>query len=88
MGVEGQNLLPQPAEHTACDAAQELMGLLGYKHPLLAHVPFATSQHLPVLPCRAEEEGWGRAGKGGRSHAASGRRKACGPSAMLPAGSH
>ena len=37
-GVKGQNLLPRPAGHAALDAAQGMVGFLGCKRTLLAHV--------------------------------------------------
>ncbi|KAK4833105.1 LOW QUALITY PROTEIN: hypothetical protein QYF61_027771 [Mycteria americana] len=51
--VEGQNHLPQPAGHAALDAAQDMVGLLGCKRTLLAHVQLFIHQCPQVLLCRA-----------------------------------
>jgi len=48
-GVEGQNHLPQPAGHTAFDAAQDTIGLLGYNCMLLSHVQLFIHQYLQIL---------------------------------------
>jgi len=37
-GVEGQNHLPRPAGHTAFDAAQDTIHVLGCKRTLLAYI--------------------------------------------------
>jgi len=42
--VEGQNPLPRPTGHAAFDAAQNMVGLLGCKHPLVAHVQLLIHQ--------------------------------------------
>ncbi|KAK4819021.1 hypothetical protein QYF61_024137 [Mycteria americana] len=51
--VEGQNHLPQPAGHASFDAAQDMVGLLGCEHTLLAHVQLFIHQYPQVLFCRA-----------------------------------
>jgi len=52
-GVEGQNHLLRPAEHTAFDAAQETVGLLGCKLTLPGHVELLINQQPQVLLLRA-----------------------------------
>ncbi|KAK4815509.1 LOW QUALITY PROTEIN: hypothetical protein QYF61_003067, partial [Mycteria americana] len=52
-GVEGQNHLPRPAGHASFDAAQDMVGLLGCEHTLLAHVQLFVHQYPQVLSCRA-----------------------------------
>jgi len=52
-GVEGQNRLPRPAAHAALDAAQDTVGLLGWKHTLLARVESFINQHSQILLLRA-----------------------------------
>lgn len=64
------------------------MALLGCKHPLPAPFPFVT---LPASP-GASLQGWDGAGRESlaagstraHGHATSGRRKACGPSTVIP----
>ena len=52
--VEGQNHLPLPAAgHTSLDATQDIVGLLGCKHTLLAHVESFINQHPQILLLRA-----------------------------------
>ena len=51
--VEGQDYLPHPAGHTSFDAAQDMVGLLGYEASLLAHDQLAIHQYLQVLFVRA-----------------------------------
>jgi len=46
-GVEGQNPLPQPAGHA--DAAQDVVGLLGCEHTLVAHVQLFIHRYPQVL---------------------------------------
>ena len=43
--VEGQNHLPQPADHDSFGAAQDTVGFLGCKGTLLAHVQLAILQY-------------------------------------------
>ena len=50
---EEDNHLPHPAGHPSFDAAQDTVGLLGYKHTLLAHVQLFLYQDTEVLLCRA-----------------------------------
>jgi len=52
-GAEGQNHLPRPAGHAAFDAAQDIVGLLGYERKLLGHVDLLVNQHPRVLLLRA-----------------------------------
>jgi len=52
-GAEGQNPLPRPAGHTAGDAAQDMVGLLGCEHTLSAHVQLFIYQYPQALPSRA-----------------------------------
>ncbi|KAK4828585.1 hypothetical protein QYF61_027675 [Mycteria americana] len=52
-GVEGQNPLPRPAGHASCDAAQDMVGLLGCKRTLSAHVRLLIHQYPQVLLHRA-----------------------------------
>ena len=62
-GVEGQNHLPQPADHTytesqnhrstSLDAAQDTVGLLGCECTLVAHVQLFIPQYPQVLLGRA-----------------------------------
>jgi len=54
--VEGQNQLPQPAGHTSLDAAQDMVGFLGCKRTLLAHVELLIHQNPQVLLLRAALE--------------------------------
>ena len=51
--VEGQNPLPCPAVHTAGDAAQVMVGLLGCKCTLPVHVQLFIHQYSQVLLSRA-----------------------------------
>jgi len=51
--AEGQNPLPHPADHAACDAAQDMVGLLGCERTLPAHVELLVNQHPQVLLLRA-----------------------------------
>ncbi|KAK4831400.1 hypothetical protein QYF61_017531 [Mycteria americana] len=51
--AEEENHLPQPAGHASCYAAQDMVGLLGYEHTLLAHVQLFIHQYPQVLLCRA-----------------------------------
>jgi len=51
--VEGWNHLPRPAGHAACDAAQDMVGLLGCKSILSVHVQLSIHQHPEVLLGRA-----------------------------------
>jgi len=44
-GAKGQNPLPQPAGHTAGDAAQGMVGFLGCEHTFLGHAELIVSQH-------------------------------------------
>ena len=46
---EGENCLPRPADHTAFDAAQDTVGFLSCRHPLLAHIKLLVNQHPLVL---------------------------------------
>ena len=50
---EGQNPLPRPAGHAAFDAAQDMVGLLGWECTLVAHVQLFIPQYPQVLLCRA-----------------------------------
>ena len=50
--VEGQNHLPQPAGHTVFDAAQDMVGLLGCEHTLVAHIQPFIYQYPQVLLLR------------------------------------
>jgi len=50
--VEGQNHLPQRAGHTAFDAAEDAVGLLGCQSTLLGHVDLLVNQH-PLTTLRA-----------------------------------
>ena len=52
-GVEGQSYLSQPGGHASLDAAQDTVGLLGYKCTLLGHVKLLLNQHPQVLLLRA-----------------------------------
>ena len=52
-GAEGLNPLPQPAAHAAGDAAQDMVGLLGYECTLLVPVQLFIPQYPQVLLCRA-----------------------------------
>jgi len=52
-GVKGQNHLPRPAGHASLDAAQDMVGLLGCKRILLAHVELLIHQFPPILLLRA-----------------------------------
>ena len=47
--AEGQDHLLCPADHTAFDAAQDMVGFLGCESTLLAHVQLAIHQH-PQIP--------------------------------------
>jgi len=44
--AEGQDHHPLPVDHTVLDAAQDLVGFLGCKGTLLAHVQLAIQQLL------------------------------------------
>jgi len=44
-GVKGQNHLPRPAGHDSLDAAQDMVGFLGCKRTLLAHVELLIHQY-------------------------------------------
>lgn len=46
---EGKNHLLCPSDHTVFDAAQDTVGFLGCKCPLLAHAEFLVNQHRQVL---------------------------------------
>jgi len=52
-GAEGQNHLLRAAGHTAFDAAQDTVGLLGCERTLLAHVQLFIDQYPQVLLGRA-----------------------------------
>jgi len=43
--VEGEDHLPQPADHASFDAAQNTVGFLGCKDTLLAHIQLSTHQY-------------------------------------------
>jgi len=47
--VEEQDYLPQPAGHTSFDAAQNMVGFLGYKSTVLTHVQLVIHQYPQVL---------------------------------------
>ena len=47
--TEGQDHLLCPADHTAFDAVQDMVGFLGCESTLLAHVQLAIHQH-PQIP--------------------------------------
>jgi len=47
--AEGQDHLPHPAGHTSFDADKVIVGFLGCKGTLVAHVPLATHQYPQVL---------------------------------------
>ncbi|PKU42653.1 hypothetical protein llap_7045 [Limosa lapponica baueri] len=47
--VEGQNHLPRPVGHAAFDAAQDMVGFLGCRCALLAHVELLINQHPQAL---------------------------------------
>ena len=47
--VEGQNHLPWPASHTSLDATQAIVGLLGCKRTLTAHVELLINQRPQIL---------------------------------------
>ena len=51
--AENQDHLPHPAGHTSFDPAQDVIGLLGCKHMLLAHVQLFDHQNSQVLLQRA-----------------------------------
>jgi len=51
--AEGQNPLPRPAGHTPFDAAQGMVGLLGCKRTLPAHVQLFIYHCPQVLLVRA-----------------------------------
>jgi len=51
--AEGQNPLPRPAAHAFFDAAQDMVGLLGYKWTLSAHVQLFIHQYPQVFLSRA-----------------------------------
>jgi len=55
-GAEGQNPLPQPAGYPSLDAAQDVIGFLGCKHTLPAHVELFIHQYPQVLLLRAALE--------------------------------
>jgi len=44
-GVKGQNHLSQPVGHVSLDAAQDMVGFLGCKHTLPAHVELLIHQY-------------------------------------------
>ena len=46
--VKGQNHRSQPARHSSFDAAQDMVGFLGCKGTLLAHVQLAIQQYPQV----------------------------------------
>ena len=48
--VAGKNHLPQTVGRAYFDAAQDMVGSLGCKHILLAHVELLINQRLQVLP--------------------------------------
>ena len=48
-GAEGQNHFPQPAGHTAFDAARDTVGLLGCKLTLPAPIHFFIHQYPEVF---------------------------------------
>jgi len=48
-GVKGQNPLPRPAGHAVLDAAQDMVGFLGCKLTLPAHVELLIHQYPQVL---------------------------------------
>ncbi|KAK4816043.1 hypothetical protein QYF61_011051 [Mycteria americana] len=50
---EGQDHLPQPTGHASFDAAQDMVGFLGCKRTLLAHVQLFIHQYPQVLLHRA-----------------------------------
>ena len=52
-GVEGQNHLPRPAAHTAFDAPQDMVGLLGCMRTLPDHIQLFIHQYPQVLLRRA-----------------------------------
>ena len=45
--------VPRPAGHASLDAAQDMVGFLGCKLTLLAHVELLIPQYLQVLVLRA-----------------------------------
>jgi len=47
--AEGQNPLPRPARHISLDAAQDMVGLVGCKHTLVAQVWLSIQQYPQVL---------------------------------------
>ena len=51
--IEGQNHLPLPGGYTALDATQDMVGHLGCRSTLLAHVESFISQHPQILLLRA-----------------------------------
>jgi len=51
--AEGDNHFPPPAGHAAFDAAQDMVGFLGWKHTLLAQVEILIIQHRQVLLLKA-----------------------------------
>ena len=52
-GAEGKNHLLQSAGHASFDAAQDIVGFLGCKHTLPAHVQLFIHQYPQVLLHRA-----------------------------------
>ena len=50
---ERQNHLPLPAGHSAWDAAQDVVGLLGCERTLVCHAELLVNQHSQVLLSRA-----------------------------------
>jgi len=48
----GQNHLPHPAGHASLDAAQDMVGPLGFKHTLPAHAESSINRHhhSPPMP--------------------------------------
>jgi len=51
--VEGQNHLPRPACHASLDVAQDMVGVLGCKRTLVAHVQLFICKYLQVLLSRS-----------------------------------
>ena len=51
--VERHNPLSRPTSHPSVDAVQDAVGLVGYKHALLALVKIFIHQNPQVLLCRA-----------------------------------
>jgi len=53
--VEGQDCLPRPADHTAFDAGQDIVGFLGCEGTLLAHVQLPSTSTPQSFFNRAAE---------------------------------